>query len=256
MQLRERVAAKKAELDGLRSVAAKSLTALSEWYDVELTYTSNAIEGNTLTRMETAEVLERGIEGFTVGGKALKDHLEAIGHKEALDFIHTLTEKAEPIREVDIRSIHRLVMERVDPQGAGTYSDHERMIKGSPLVLPSPWELGPLMRDFAHWLSTAAAGPDTAFQAHAQLVTIHPFSDGNGRTARLLMNLLLFKADFPPVVIAPEHRLLYLDALQKLQLEDDREPYSQFMFERLEASLDDHLKRLDPGHSRACSSIQ
>lgn len=248
IDVKARVLAKKAELDRLRPGVGKSLAALTEWYDVELTYTSNAIEGNSLTRIETAVVLEHGIEGLTISGKPLKDHLEAIGHQQALGFVRALAEKGEPIHEIDIRAIHRLVMERVDPQEAGAYSGHERMIKGSPLVLPSPWHLGALMSDFGQWLSSVPASPDSAFEAHARLVTIHPFSDGNGRTARLLMNLLLWKASYPPVVIAPEHRLAYLDSLQKLQLEADSQPYGQFMFNRLEASLDDYLKRLNPGH--------
>jgi Fic family protein len=241
--------AKKAELDQLRPAAAKTLAALSSWYDVELTYTSNAIEGNTLTRVETALVLERGVEGLTISGKPLKDHLEAVGHHDALGYVRALAATADPVHEVDIRAIHRLVMERIEPAEAGKYSGHERFIKGSSLVLPSPWELGPLMSDFGQWLSQTPPSPECAFEAHARLVTIHPFSDGNGRIARLLMNLLLMKDGYPPVVIGPEHRVPYLDSLQKLQMENERAPYTEFMYSRLEASLDYHLtvlKRAQP----------
>src|SRR6476620_4878619 len=128
-EVRTRIAARKAELDQLRPAAAKSLAALSSWYDVELTYTSNAIEGNTLTRMETALVLERGVEGLTISGKPLKDHLEAVGHHDALGYVRALAGTAEPVREVDVRAIHRLLMERLEPAEAGRYSDHERFIK-------------------------------------------------------------------------------------------------------------------------------
>ncbi len=249
---------KKQWLDRLRPLSRKSLAALAAWYDVELTYSSNAIEGNTLTRSETAIVLEKGI---TIGGKPLKDHLEAIGHGDALHFVRALAAAgplpnppplagegrvgAETVREIDIREIHRLILARIDPEEAGRYSQHQRAIAGSPLVLPSPAEIAALMGDFAAWLAAAPAGPETAFAAHARLVAIHPFSDGNGRTARLLTNLLLMQAGYPPVVIGPEHRAAYIDALQVLQLRDDPEPYRRFMSGRLEASLDHHLATLE-----------
>lgn len=254
--VRTGIAARKAELDQLRPAAAKSLAALSSWYDVELTYTSNAIEGNTLTRMETALVLERGVEGLTISGKPLKDHLEAVGHHDALGYVRTLAGTAEPVREVDVRAIHRLVMERLEPAEAGKYSDHERFIKGSSVILPSPGEIGPLMSDFGQWLLRTPASPECAFEAHARLVTIHPFSDGNGRTARLLMNLLLMKDGYPPVVIGPEHRLSYLDSLQKLQTESDAGPYTEFLYSRLAASLDYHLTVLKRAQPKNTSSTR
>lgn len=242
--LKARAASKKVELDRLRPGAVKSLASLAEWYDVELTYTSNAIEGNTLTRIETAEVFEKGLGVPAVVAKPIEYQLEVIGHKEALAFVHELASGSDEIREVDVRAIHRLIMARIEPGEAGKYSHHERFIRGSPLNLPSPWELKPLMTDFGRWLSSSAPSPDAAFEAHARLVTIHPFQDGNGRTARLLMNLILMRAGYPPVVIGPEQRVAYLDALQTMQLENRRGPYDRFMYERLEASLDDHLARL------------
>jgi Fic family protein len=233
---------KKQRLDRLRPLSPRSLEALEAWYDVELTYSSNAIEGNTLTRSETAILLEKGI---TIAGKPLKDHLEAIGHRDALGFVRTLAAQDAPVREIDIREIHRLVFMRVDPEESGHYSQHQRMIAGSPLVLPSPAEIPALMGDFAIWLAAAPAGFDTAFSAHARLVAIHPFSDGNGRTGRLLMNLLLMQAGYPPVVIGPEHRAAYIDALQELQLRRNEPPYRCFMIRRLEASLDHILAALE-----------
>ena len=238
------LAAKKAELDRLRPLSGRSLAALSAWYDVELTYSSNAIEGSTLTRSETAVVLEHGI---TVGGRPLKDHLAALDHRDALGYVRALAARAEPLREADLRELHRLVTLRVDPREAGRYSDHQRQIVGSALVLPSPAEIVPLMGDFGRWLTAATASPDTAFTAHARLVTIHPFTDGNGRTARLLMNLVLLKAGYPPVVIGPEHRVAYIDGLQALQLDGDPMPYQRFIVGRLEASLDHHLDTLARG---------
>lgn len=232
----------KERLDRMRPLDPRSLDVLAAWYDVELTYSSNAIEGNTLTRSETAIVLEQGI---TIGGKPLKDHLEALGHRDALHLVRSLAATGEGVREIDIREIHRLIQMRIDPEEAGRYSRHQRMIAGSPLVLPAPVEIPALMGDFVAWLAAAPAGPQTAFTAHARLVAIHPFSDGNGRTARLLMNLLLIQAGYPPVVIGPEHRAAYIDALQALQLRNDPQPYQRFMTARLKASLDHHLAMLE-----------
>ncbi|MCI5048449.1 MAG: hypothetical protein MRY59_13190 [Aquisalinus sp.] len=119
---------KKRLLDARRPLAAASLRVLEAWYDHELTYTSNALEGNTLTRSETSLVLEKGI---TVRGKPLKDHMEAIGHKDALDYVHVLSVKADVLREADIWEIHRLVTGRADPGQAGRYSTVQREILGS-----------------------------------------------------------------------------------------------------------------------------
>jgi len=240
MQLRERIAAKKAELEKLRPLSPETVAALDAWYDVELTYTSNAIEGNTLTRNETAIILEKGI---TVSGKPLKDHLEAAGHGEALAYVRELATTVTPVSESDIRNIHRLVMQKVDPEEAGRYSRHQRMIAGSSLVLPSPAEIPARMGDFGRWLASAPPTPETAFDAHEKLVTIHPFSDGNGRTARLLMNLLLLRQRYPAVVVRPEDRPQYFDALDAARSGNAVE-YYDFMNLRLDQALDYHLQIL------------
>lgn len=247
MLLPDSILRKKAVLDGLRPLAGESLAALARWYDVELTYTSNAIEGSTLTRSETAVVVEKGI---TIGGKPLRDHLEALDHMDALAFVRVLAASAEPLREGDVREIHRLVLARSDPDEAGRYSARQRRVLGSAVRFPSPAEIPPLMADFADWLGKAEVEPPTAFEAHYRLVTIHPFSDGNGRTARLLMNLLLFRAGYPPVVIAPEERVAYLDALQSRQTGGDGSAWRELMLGRLEAGLDLHLDHLGQGASR------
>lgn len=114
-------------------------------------------------------------------------------------------------------------------------------------ILPPPFEIPALMGDFGQWLSDATPGPDSAFEAHARLVTIHPCSDGNGRTARLLMNLLLLKSGYPPVIIGPENRIGYLDTLQLLQVERETAPHRAFLFGRLEESLDRHLTHVKRG---------
>ena len=231
---------KKSELDRLRPISKSACLILARWYDVELTYTSNAIEGNTLTRSETAIVLEKGI---TIGGKPLADHLEAVGHKDALDYARSVGRDGAALRENDVRQIHALVLGRSEPGKAGRYATVPRMISGSALVLPSP----ALMGDFGRWLASAPASAETAFAAHERLVTIHPFEDGNGRTARLLMNLVLFRGGYPPVAIGPEHRADYIAGLEACQLDGDAGPYRRFMSGRLEASLDHHLRVMRQG---------
>ena len=217
------------------------MAALDAWYDVELTYTSNALEGNTLTRSETAVVLEKGI---TVSGKPLKDHLEAAGHKDALGSMRVLAGGVDPVREMDVRNLHRLIMQKLEPGEAGAYSQHGRMIVGSLLVLPTPAELPALMGDFGRWLTNAPAIPENAFDAHERLVTIHPFSDGNGRTARLLMNVLLLRAGYLPLILSPEDRLAYHDALRKVQVDGDRKGWYEFMFGQLERTSSQVLSLL------------
>ena len=242
-ELDSTIANRKHRLDALRPLDPKSVAALDAWYDVELTYGSNAIEGNSLTRAETAVVLEKGI---TIGGKPLRDHLETIDHSDALGFVRTLAGAGETIREGDIRAIHRLVLGRGDPEEAGRYSRHQRAIRGSALILPSPAEIAPLMADLAAWIGTAPPKHETAFEAHYRLVTIHPFADGNGRTARLVMNLLLLKAGYPPVAIGPGERSRYVEALDARQTGADRTTYDILLREQLLASLErylDHLER-------------
>ncbi|HYD64388.1 Fic family protein [Azospirillum sp.] len=226
----------------LRARFPGSARAFDAWYDVELTYTSNAIEGGTLTRRETALVIEKEI---TVAGKPLRDHLEAVDHHHALGYIRTLASAAEPVRESDVREIHRLILGRSLPGEAGRYSDRQRFIAGSDVRFPTPAEIAPLMGDFGQWLQSAPPSPDTAFEAHHRLVTIHPFSDGNGRTARLLMNLIMLKAGYPPVAIGPEVRQAYLDAVERRQQTGDTEPYRAFMRAQLVQSLERHVAELE-----------
>ncbi len=197
------IAAKKAGLDALRPVSAEALRGLQKFYDVELTYTSNAIEGNTLTLRETAEVIEHGI---TVGGKTLRDHLEAVDHYQAVLWMRDLAAQAAPIGEKVVCELHRRIVLRSEPDIAGVYSHYPRRIAGSAAAFPNPVKIPELMRALGAWLEQAAATPASAFEAHYRLAAIHPFSDGNGRTARLLMNLLLLRGGYPPIAVRPEDR--------------------------------------------------
>lgn len=236
------IAAKKAALDARRPLARADIARLDAWYDVELTYTSTAIEGNTLTRQETAVVLEKGI---TVRGKPLKDHMEATDHRDAWHFVRDLAKRDTKLREIDLRSVHQLVLARTDADAAGRYSERPRLVSGSRARFPEPAAVPGMMAGFADWLAGAAPSAPTAFEAHLRLVSIHPFADGNGRTARLLLNLLLLRAGYPPLVIGPEERANYLDALETVQADGDRTAYDSFMARRLLAGLDQYLDLLD-----------
>ena len=238
--VREQIAAKKAELDRLRTVVPQGLGNLEHAHDLELTYTSNAIEGNTLTAAETTLVVEKGI---TIGGKPLKDHLEAIDHHAALQYVRELARHAAPLTERDVRTLHSLVVKRSHPDIAGRYADQGRYVltDAGRHNFPSPAEIPALMGDFAHWLSGAGDTPETGFAAHRRLVEIHPFNDGNGRTARLLMNLVLIRGGYPPVAVRPADRPGYIAALQKSQAGAGDTDFMQLLYERLDQTLDEYI---------------
>ncbi|HEX4768398.1 MAG TPA: Fic family protein [Lichenihabitans sp.] len=223
------------------------MASLDKWYDVELTYTSNAIEGGTLTRSETAIVIEKGI---TIGGKPLVDHIEAVDHHHALEVAREIARQGRPVTEADVLRLHELVLHRSKPGVAGCYAQAPRRIAGSGVIFPSPMKIPILMADFGQTLETRE-GWIGAAEAHFGLVSIHPFADGNGRIARLMMNLLLLRDGYPPISIGPEQRADYLAVLERRQLAEplghgvtDRpahEAYLDFMGVRLIASLGDHL---------------
>ena len=230
------IEAKKAELGRLRARAPGGTGNLDHSLDLELTYTSNAIEGNTLTAVETTLVIEHGI---TIGGKKLKDHLEAIDHFEAIAYVRAIAREAAPLTELDLRSLHRLVMLRSAPEIAGRYADQGRYVLTDMgrHAFPSPAEIPALMGDFVVELAAAPGGPATAFRAHRRLVAIHPFNDGNGRTARLLMNLLLIRDHYPPVAIRPVDRPDYIAGLQAAQAEQGTEMFDRLLHQRLDETL-------------------
>src|SRR5579884_1377400 len=241
--LRASVADKKERLDRMRPLRPEALHNLEHYYDIEITYTSNAIEGNTLTAVETTLVIEKGI---TVAGKPLKDHLEAIDHYDAIRYVRELAREPRPLTESDIRSLHRLAMQRSRPEIAGQYATLPRFVRTETgrHDFPSPVEVPALMGDLAAFLKAAADTQDTAFTAHRRLVDIHPFNDGNGRTARLLMNLVLIRGGYPPVAVRPEDRLAYVQALQQAQAGAGCEAFETLLWSRLDAVLADYLGTL------------
>lgn len=240
-ELLSSIAAKKERLDAIRPVSRTALLALQKSYDVDLTYTSNAIEGNTLTLRETAELIEHGI---TVGGKPLRDHLETLDHYNAVLWTRELAAKTTPIDENTVRELHRRIVARSQPEIGGVYSTLPRRIAGSPVIFPNPAKIPQLMKEYGERLVNAEPAPASSFDAHYRLVAIHPFTDGNGRTARLLMNLFLLREGYPPVAVRPEDRKTYLDTLERASLRDDLKPFQTFMHQRLDATLGEYLSVL------------
>jgi Fic family protein len=238
------IAAKKERLDRLRPVSREALANLEHYYDIELTYTSNAIEGNTLSAVETTLVIEQGV---TIGGKPLKDHLEALDHYDAIRYVREFARETTRLSEMDVRNLHRLVMQRSRPDIAGRYADLSRYVRteSGRHAFPTPAEIPALMGDFGAWLGTSASTPETAFTAHRRLVDMHPFNDGNGRTARLLMNLILIRAGYPPVAVRPEDRLDYIRSLQGAQAGQGSESFSRLLYQRLDATLDEYLSAFE-----------
>ena len=246
------IAAKKQRLDALRPLSAKSLANLEHYYDIELTYTSNAIEGNTLSPVETTLVIDKGI---TISGKPLKDHLEALDHYDAIRYVRELARQGGPLTESDVRNLHRLDMQRSSPDIAGRYADFPRYVRTETgrHRFPSPAEVPALMGDFAAWMGTAPDSAETAFAAHRRLVDIHPFNDGNGRAARLLMNLILIRAGYPPVAVRPEDRLDYIRSLQQTQAGQGSGSFDGLLYKRLDATLGEYISALQealPSESR------
>lgn len=251
----DRLTGKKKQLDRLRPLPASILRNLDDWFRVELTYTSNAIEGNTLTRRETALVVEKGL---TVGGKTLREHLEAINHAEALDWVKAqIRRKHSDLQERDILDIHALILKGVDDAHAGRYRSVPVRIAGSMVVLPNPLKVPALMADFAAWLAAPEKmhPVERAAEAHYRLVTIHPFVDGNGRTARLLMNLVLMMHGYPPAIIRTRDRLAYIAALEKAQLGGSKDEYARLIARAVERSLDIYLNAAAGGPETPAESL-
>ena len=234
------IAAKRAEVDQLRRRVPGGTANFDHSQDLELTYTSNAIEGNTLTAAETTLVVEHGI---TIGGKPLRDHLEAIDHYDAIRWVRQTARPVTPVTEMDVRTLHRLVMLRSDPDGAGRYADQGRYVltDGGRYAFPSPAEVPALMGELTSWLGGSPDTPGTAMAAHRRLVGIHPFNDGNGRTARLLMNLVLIRGGYPPVAVRSQD---WPDYIAALQVGDRGAAFDGLLMGRLDSTLDEYLAAL------------
>lgn len=212
------------KLNSKRPFSKETLKSLRNSINIEWTYNSNGIEGNTLTLRETQIVLE----GITVGGKTLREHLEAINHEKAIEYIEDLVKEKDPVTEWNIKNIHQLVLKEIDDKNAGKYRSENVAIMGATHTPPDhlivPELMEKLILNYQKWNKYHPI--IKAALIHGELVKIHPFIDGNGRTSRLVMNLSLMNSGYLPVIIKKENRLEYYNALDKAHTTGD---YTDFV---------------------------
>lgn len=238
----ERILQKKAELDKLRPIPIYALKSIKESMTIEWTYNSNSIEGNTLTLQETKMVIE---EGFTIKGKSLREHFEAVNHQEAIEFVESLVSDSYILNEKDILNVHNLVLNKIEKDFAGRFRTSGVRISGANFVPPNALKIDEYITELTDWTNTSEENiliKSAIF--HHRFVWIHPFFDGNGRTVRLLFNLLLMKEGFPPAIILKNDRKKYYDALNSANNGD----YSKLLLLILQASersLDIYLSSLN-----------
>ncbi len=225
LNLLKSIEGKKRELDALRPLSPEIVRKLQEQFLVEWTYHSNAIEGNTLTLQETELVINRGL---TIGNKTLREHFEALNHKEGIEFLYGFVKKKKELDENTILQIHNIILRNIDDLSAGQYRRTNVMILGAVHIPPSSVKIPRLMDEFFQWYyqnKKKLSVTELAAWVHYKLVYIHPFIDGNGRTARLLMNLVLLQHGYPPAVILKVDRKKYYRVLK----EADNEKYDNYV---------------------------
>lgn len=229
------IIAKKAELDARRPLTEGELDRLNRDFAIEYTYNSNAIEGNTLTLRETDMVLK----GLTVDRKPLKDHLEAFGHKEAFEYVEELVRSKAPLTEAVIKQIHSLVLAD-KPQDRGIYRRIPVRILGAKTQPVQPYLIEPEMSGLLiRYAESKQNIVEKLAEFHIRFESIHPFIDGNGRTGRLIVNLELMKAGYPPIDIKFSDRMRYYDAF------DDQKEMTKLFAEYLNKRLDEYLSVLN-----------
>ena len=248
-KLLKSIEGKKRELDKNRPLNPSIAKKLNHEFAIEFTYNSNAIEGNTLSLQETEVVLNQGI---AIGGKSVNEHLEAINHKKGITFIESLINKKNNISENTIREIHHIILKGIDDLEAGNYRRHNVRIVGANLIPPQAIKLKKKMEELISWyyenertlpIATLAA------KFHYKFVCIHPFIDGNGRTARLLMYLILLKNGIPPAVILKVDRKKYYRVLN-LANNGNEEPFENFIGRSIERSLIIYLNSIQPSTNK------
>jgi Fic family protein len=230
----------KAKLDNFRQFDSYSIAQALE---LEYTFESNRIEGNTLTLRETDLVIN---EGLTISGKSMREHLEAINHQEAIAYIKHLMEKSTNLNEREVLSIHNLILRGIHPEDAGRYRKVQVMIKGSSYMPPQPYIVAKDMEGFFIWYETNKKSLHPvilAAEMHERLVTIHPFIDGNGRTSRLVMNLILLQHGYIIANIKGDYesRMQYYQALETAQTKNNKEDFLLFIAQIEKESLERYI---------------
>lgn len=234
----DRLTIKKKKFDALKPRPDEERKSIQEWLDVEYTYTSNWIEGNTLTREQTALVLEKGI---TIEGKTIREHLEATNHQKAIGFIRSIVKKGHQyITEQDIKAIHKIILTGIEDRLAGVYRQSQVFIRGAATEPPPPQEVPCRMKKLMEWLGSIQGEHPAKIAAdfHLRFVDIHPFIDGNGRTARLLMNLVLLGHGYPVAIIKTEERQAYMKAIEGGILTGSLENFYAVIVGAVDRSLD------------------
>jgi Fic family protein len=245
VRLLKRLEIKKAQLDGLRPLPVAAVNRLRDEILIEWIYNSNAIEGSTITLQETRLILETGL---TVGGKSLREHFEVVNHKEAIQYVESLIQNPEPITAFHVRQIHKLILTNIDDENGGSYRKTQVRIAGAPFIPPESWQITSLMTGWSDWIASTKGSIHPvalAALAHHRLVAIHPFVDGNGRTARLVMNLLLMQRGYPPTVILRANRRQYYSVLAQAD-SGKTDALVNFVGRSVETSLNLYLEACTP----------
>ncbi|AEI45648.1 Fic family protein [Paenibacillus mucilaginosus] len=232
---------KKLLLDQRRPLPVHTLKSIREHLIVNWTYHSNAIEGNTLTLSETKVALE----GITVGGKTIHEHLEAINHKDAILYVEEIVGRREPLSEWQIKSIHRLILKGIQDEHAGAYRKQNVLISGATHIPPDMTQVPVQMEQFIKWYEgegNQLHPVERAARVHSDFVKIHPFIDGNGRTARLLLNFELMKNGYPPIVIEKESSAEYYSALDEAHTTGDLSKFTALVAAILDQTFDLYLR--------------
>ncbi len=220
----------KGKIDQYRPLSKRLADSLHEKLIIEWTYNSNAIEGNTLTLSETKVVLE----GITIGGKSVVEHLEAINHREAILFLEELAGNNEPLSEWNIKCIHGIILKEIDNQNAGKYRAENVVIGGAVHIPPKHYEIDVLMQNLIMEYKEEWPPFHPILRAtllHGEFVKIHPFIDGNGRTSRLLLNFELMKSGYTPIIIKKENRSRYYEVVDYAHTTMDYQPFLEFVAE-------------------------
>jgi len=249
--MQKRIEQKLKTLNSFRPLPTSLVVKLQEQFQIEMTYNSNGIEGNSLTLKETFLVIN---EGITIKGKPLKDHLEAKDHFEALNYLSDLVEhdKRHTFSEVLIRQLHELIMQETDRDWAGKYRNANVIISGADHTPPEAIEVPRKMNDFVGWIKNnkKQLNPiELAAIAQHKLVYIHPFFDGNGRVSRLVMNLFLMQKGYPLATVLKNDRKKYYSVLDKAD-KGDYTPLVRFVAQNVERSLNMYLNIITPKSKR------
>lgn len=240
----DRIDYKKRQIDQHRPIPDIALRSIRESMSLEWTYNSNSIEGNSLTLRETKLILE---EGITVHGKSLREHFEAVNHQDAIEYVEKLATPDYQLKTADILDIHALVLQRIEKEFAGRFRTGGVRIGGANFVPPNALKVTDLMDELIAWINTDANDlplPVKIAVFHHRFVWVHPFFDGNGRTVRLVFNLLFMKYGYPPAIILKNDRKKYYSALNRAN-EGDYSALVLLILQALERSVDIYLSALD-----------